>query len=234
MPKMKLGILADFISLIYPDLCQVCGNSLVKGEKYFCFSCLVSMPRTHYHLAEGNPLEQIFWGRTNIEKATSWFFYRKGSKYQNLLYQLKYRGLREIGVEMGRVFATELQAKDFFANIDVIVPVPLHPKKEKKRGYNQSLAIAEGLSNVSKIDIENDILCRTQYSDTQTRKERYARWENVSNLFTLKVEGFFAGKHVLLVDDVITTGSTIESCTQAIVACKNAKVSIVSLGFASL
>lgn len=224
----------DFSSLIYPNLCVGCGRGLVTGENFICYRCFVSMPRTHFHLVRGNPLEQIFWGRAKIEKATSWFFFQKGSNYQNLLHHLKYKGLREIGVELGRNFGSELLVTNYFGEVDLIVPVPLHSKKEKQRGYNQSLAIAEGLSPQLKIPVEPDILFRRFYSDSQTNKGRFERWENVSDLFELKLEGFFSGKHVLLVDDVVTTGSTLDACAQKILSCDGAKVSIATLGFASI
>jgi len=224
----------DLVSLIFPRLCAGCGRSLVKGEEFVCFHCLVGMPRTQFHLATGNALEQIFWGRVKIERATSWFYYQKGSDFQHILHHLKYKGMRGIGVEMGRNFAAELKDSGYFDGIDCIVPVPLHPKKEKQRGYNQSLAIAEGMSSVLSVLIEKDILIRRYYSESQTRKGRFERWENVSDLFGLKPEGYFAGKHVLLVDDVVTTGSTLEACAQKILECEGAKVSIATLGFASI
>jgi len=226
--------LQDFITLIFPHLCAGCGRSLVKGEEYICFHCLVDMPRTNFHTIPDNPLEKIFWGRVKIERATSWFFFRKGSDYQKILHHLKYKGMREIGVEMGHNFAAELKDSGFFDGIDCIVPVPLHPKKEKQRGYNQSQAIAEGISSILSIIIERDILIRRYYTESQTKKGRFERWENVSDLFEVKPEGYFAGKHVLLVDDVVTTGSTLEACAQKILECKGAKVSIATLGFASI
>jgi ComF family protein len=224
----------DFIYLIFPRLCTGCGRCLVKGEGFVCFNCLIRMPRTQFHLQQGNPLEQIFWGRVKIEKATAWFYYQKGSDYQQILHHLKYKGMREIGVELGRGFAAELKESDYFGEVDMIVPVPLHPKKERQRGYNQSQAIAEGISGILSIPIEKEILFRRYYTESQTRKGRFERWENVSDLFGLKKEGFFAGKHVLLVDDVITTGSTIEACARKILECEGAKVSVATLGFASI
>lgn len=233
IPMLK-QLFLDFSSLIYPNLCIGCGSGLVTGENFICYRCLVGMPRTHFHLVTGNPLEQIFWGRVQIEKATSWFFFQKGSNYQHLLHHLKYKGLRGIGVELGRIFGTELMVTNYFNDVDVIIPVPLHPKKEKKRGYNQSLAIAEGLSQQLKIPINSEILIRQYYSETQTHKGRFERWENVSDLFELKIEGYYSGKHVLLVDDVVTTGSTLEACAQKILSCEGAKVSIATLGYASI
>jgi ComF family protein len=224
----------DFISLIFPRLCVGCGRSLVKGEGFICLHCLVGMPRTHFDKVKSNHLEQIFWGKVKIENATSWFYYQKGSECQHILHHLKYNGLRGIGIEMGRNFAAELKDTGYFNDIDVMVPVPLHPKKERERGYNQSQAIAEGLSEILAIPIEREILYRRFYSESQTRKGRLERWENVSELFGLKVEGFFAGKHVLLVDDVVTTGSTLEACAKEVLTCEDAKVSVVTMGFASI
>ncbi|HNW50054.1 MAG TPA: ComF family protein [Prolixibacteraceae bacterium] len=231
---MLKQLVNDFSSLIYPNLCIGCGRGLVTGENYICYHCLVGMPRTYFHLVKGNPLEQIFWGRVPIEKATSWFFYRKGSDYQHFLHHLKYKGLREIGVEMGRNFGAELVATNYFGDVDLMVPVPLHPKKEKQRGYNQSVAIAEGLSQHLNVPIDNGVLIRQHYSETQTKKGRFERWENVSDLFGLTHDEYFAGKHVLLVDDVVTTGSTLEACARKILECNGAKVSVVTLGFASI
>jgi ComF family protein len=231
---MLKQLILDFSSLIYPNLCIGCGRGLVTGESYICYKCLVGMPRTHFHLVTGNPLEQIFWGRVQIEKATSWFFFQKGSHYQNLLHHLKYKRLRGIGVELGRNFGSELKVVNYFSEVDLIVPVPLHPKKEKQRGYNQSLAIAEGLSGQLEIPVENNILFRQFYSQSQTRKGRFERWENVNDLFNLNSENYFSGKHVLLVDDVVTTGSTLDACAQKILNCNGAKVSIATLAYASI
>jgi ComF family protein len=226
--------LYDFSTLIYPELCYCCEAALMKQEKLICMNCLINIPRTYYHLVNENPVEKIFWGRVKIEKATSYFLYQKGSNYQQLLHSLKYKGVREIGVELGRNFGNELSNTSFFDDIDVIVPVPLHPKKERNRGYNQSLAIAEGLSIAIDKPIDSKVLIRKHFSQSQTRKGRFARWENVSDLFDVKDQVTFAGKHILLVDDVVTTGSTLEACAQAILKCPSVKVSIATLAFSTV
>ena len=227
-------LLYDFSTLIYPELCYCCETSLVKQEKLICTNCFVKIPRTHYHLISGNPIEKIFWGRVKVEKATSYFFFQKGSNYQHLLHSLKYKGVRDIGVELGRNFGNELNQTSYFDDVDLIVPVPLHPKKEKKRGYNQSFAIAEGLSGAIHKPVESKVLIRKHFSQTQTRKGRFARWENVSELFDVKNLVTFEGKHILLVDDVVTTGSTLEACAQAVLKCPGAKVSIVTLAYSTV
>lgn len=227
-------LMEDFLSLVYPNICICCDEPMVKQEKIICSNCNIDLPRTYFHLLENNPIEQLFWGRVPIEKATSYFLFQKGSRYQKLLHYLKYKGLREIGVEMGKRFAAELQQNSYFENTDVIVPVPLHPKKERKRGYNQSLAIAEGLAFNLKKELEPDNLYRKHYSETQTRKGRFERWENVSDLFDVREPDRFSNKHVLLVDDVVTTGSTLEACTQALQKYSPVKVSIATLAFAAI
>ncbi len=228
------SLLYDFSTLIYPELCYCCETALMKQEKLICTSCLVNIPRTYYHLVDGNPIEKIFWGRAKVERATSYFLFQKGSNYQQLLHSLKYKGVREIGVELGRNFGNELNDISYFDDVDMVVPVPLHPKKEKKRGYNQSLAIAEGLSLAIHKPVDSKVLIRKHFSQSQTRKGRFSRWENVSELFDVKNLVDFEGKHILLVDDVVTTGSTLEACAQAILKCPSTKVSIATLAFATI
>lgn len=224
--------LYDFSTLIYPNLCICCNESLVKQEKMICTRCAIGLPRTYYHLNNENPVSQLFWGRVNIEKATSFFFFQKGSKYQKLLHHLKYKGEREVGVVLGSMFGADLNAINFQGNIDYIVPVPLHRRKQRQRGYNQSEAIAEGMSKTLDIKVISNNLYRKYYSATQTRKGRFERWENVNELFAQKTPELFANKHILLVDDVVTTGSTLEACARAILESENAKVSIATLAFA--
>lgn len=226
-------LLDDFLSLIYPNLCVSCDNPLVKQEQIICSKCLIELPRTHYHLVNDNPVEKIFWGRVPIEKATAYFLYQKGSNYQKILHQLKYKGLRGIGLEMGKHFGAELLQNNYFGEVDCLLPVPLHPRKERKRGYNQSLAIAEGLAQMLGKEIISDVLYRTHYSETQTQKGRFERWQNVSELFSLKNGARIEGKHVLLVDDVVTTGSTLEACAKALLTVPNVKVSVATLGFSN-
>jgi ComF family protein len=224
----------DFLSLIYPNLCFCCGEVLVKQENIICTSCVVGLPRTNFHMEEGNPVEQLFWGRVPIEKATSYFIFQKGSRYRKLLHQLKYKGFRSVGVEMGQRFGAELISSGYFDDIDVLVPVPLHPKKQRKRGYNQSLAIAEGLAFSLGKQIDSTNLYRTSHTESQTRKGRFERWQNVNALFDVRNLETFEHRHILLIDDVVTTGSTLEACAYAVRKSKGAKVSVATLAFASI
>ncbi len=225
--------ISGFIFLIYPKVCIVCGNHLVQSEKSICQQCVIDLPKTGFHLLQNNPVEKLFWGKIHVEFASAFFFFQKGSVAQKLLHNLKYKGNKEIGIELGKHYATELVRSSLIDTIDYIVPVPLHKNKLKKRGYNQSEMIAIGLSQVLSIPVETDTLVRAIENPTQTKKGVFERWENTYGVFTITNTQQFANKHILLVDDVLTTGSTIEACVQAIKQAPNAKVSFISLALAS-
>ena len=221
----------DFLQFFFPDLCVACKQILNRQEKVLCTHCLYHMPRTEFHKDPENPVSQLFWGRVKIEHAGSFFYFNKGSAYQPLIHKLKYGGRSDIGIEMGKAFGAELR-KSPFAIADMIIPVPLHPKKLKIRGYNQSEMIAKGLSMSLKLPVSNEILIRSESTDTQTRKSRFERFRNVEGKFLVASEELLEGKHVILADDVVTTGSTLESCAIAILGAKNTKVSILTLAVA--
>ncbi|MFW5978853.1 MAG: ComF family protein, partial [Bacteroidia bacterium] len=192
--------------------------------------CWMDIPKTNYHKEQGNPVEQIFWGRIPVQYATSYFFYIKGSRYQRLIHEMKYNGKKEIGYELGKKLGRELKNTSF-GQVDYVVPVPLHKKKLKKRGFNQSEWIGKGISETLEQPLATKNLYRAEYTTSQTKKSKYERWLNVENVFKLNDPQFFSDKHVLLVDDIITTGATLEACANAILQSKNARVSIASLGF---
>jgi ComF family protein len=223
---------ADSLSLFFPHLCEVCGCLLVRQERIICLSCLVELPRTNYHLQAQNSLEKVFWGRIRMERVAAYFFYSKGSAYQRLLHRLKYEGKKEIGIEMGRLYGTEMKSSGVFLDADFLVPVPLHPQKEKKRGYNQSMQFCLGLSESLGIPINNEILKRVEFTSTQTNKSRIQRWENVNNIFTVTNPDLAKNKQIILVDDVITTGSTIEACAESLISVANCKISVLSMAVA--
>ena len=222
----------DFISLIYPRICVICGNSLFQNEDILCTPCQYHLPKTNFHLLKDNQVSRIFWGRVKIENAASFLFFTKGSKVQRLIHQLKYKGKKQVGVKIGKLYAYELRKSKLYDEIDLIIPVPLHWKKQKKRGYNQSEQIGIGLSAGMDIELNTDILFRVKSSETQTKKTRFKRWENVNEIFKVKDKKQLAGKHILLVDDVITTGATIEACAQALHKIPDIKISVVSIGVA--
>jgi ComF family protein len=164
-----------------------------------------------------------------IEKAAAFSFYTRGSRIRKLVHNLKYKGITEIGHEMGRIYAISLKSSGFFKDIDIIVPVPLHPSKQRRRGYNQSEYISSGISEVAGLPVDLKSLKRISVSDTQTRRSRYERWINVEGIFGVTDSMALKGKHILLVDDVITTGSTIESCAAELLKIEDVKVSVVAL-----
>ena len=225
-----MSFFQDFISLIYPSTCAICGNSLFQNEDIICTPCQYHLPKTNFHLLKENKVSKIFWGRVKIENAASYLFFTKGSKVQRLIHQLKYKGKKQIGVKIGKLYAFELRKSKLYDEIDLIIPVPLHPKKQKKRGFNQSEYFGIGLSAGMKVEIKTDILIRTKASETQTRKSRFKRWENVNEIFDVNSKELLKCKHVLLVDDVITTGATIEACAQALHKIPDIKISVVSIG----
>ncbi len=224
--------ITDFLELLFPSLCVTCSERLITQEKFVCFNCWNDLPVTHFHLEPDNKVAQLFWGRVTIENAASYFSYRKGSKYQQLIHFTKYRGLKELGFEAGRKYGYVLRESFAFNNADYVVPVPLHPKKEKKRGYNQCKWIADGIAVSMDKKVVADNLFRKTYTSTQTRKNRYERWQNVDGIFGIRRPEQFEDKHLLLVDDVVTTGSTLEACAFEILKIRNAKVSIATLAFA--
>jgi len=220
----------DFFNLIFPKLCCACNNSLLKNENIICTSCIVSLPKTNFHLDKENPVNKVFWGRVQIEMATSFYLFSKKSKVQNLLHHLKYKGVKEVGAVVGKLFGYDLAASEYFKKIDFIVPVPLHKKKLKKRGYNQSEWIANGIAESMKISINTNSLYRKVDSQTQTKKGRYKRWENVGEIFGI-ANNELNNKSVLLVDDVVTTGATIEACAQVLIK-QNCKVYVATIAYA--
>lgn len=190
------------------------------------------MPRTNYHLQRGNPVEKAFWGQLPIERATSFFYYQRGSSYKSILFNLKYKGRKEVGEVMGRMVAAELSQSDFFSSVDLIVPVPLHPDKQKKRGYNQSEWIAKGVQSITQLPIDTGSVERTKNTETQTQKSRIGRWENVKEIFVLHQPGQFVNKHILIIDDVLTTGSTIAACASVFNEVEGAKVTVLTMALA--
>ena len=229
---MKIQLFDYLTDLLFPRLCVVCGDRLIDQEQWICLNCLHHIPRTNFHLAVDNPVARIFYGRVQIEHATSFFYFSKGSKYQTLLHNLKYKGMKELGAEIGKHFAIDLMHSPGFSSIDIVCPVPLHPNKERKRGYNQSWWIASGIAKQMNKELNADNLKRVTATETQTRKSRFERWQNVEGIFELTNPEEFFGKHVLLIDDVVTTGSTLEACANAIVSATDAKVSIATLATA--
>lgn len=229
---MIQSLWADFLDLIYPRTCVACGNTLYQHEELICSYCLVHLPKTFFHKDPKNPLLSLFWGKIPIEMVASFYFYNKGNRVQNLIHQLKYKNQPEIGMYIGKRYGKALKKSSNFSDIDVIIPVPLHSSKKKKRGYNQAEMIAEGLSSSMDIPYDVQSFIRREATETQTRKTKQERWENVKNKFKVEDPDQIINKHILLVDDVITTGSTMEACAQVLLVEEGVRISMVSIAAA--
>lgn len=204
----------DFISLFFPRYCLGCNLSLVKGEDTLCTRCLLELPKTNYHLMDDNPIKTKLIGRLNLKYAWAFLKFRKTGIVQHLLHELKYNNHPEVALKIGRIYGQELVQSGFQNEFDVIVPVPLHGSRQRKRGYNQSSKFAEGLSEAFAIPWDESISIRTTTTTTQTKKSKQERWENVKNVFDIRESQNINGQRILLVDDVITTGATLEACGQ--------------------
>ena len=222
-------LLANFVSLLYPDLCVICGEPLVENEKFFCFACYLKLPKTNCHLFTENQAIERLAGKVSLEKASSYLYYNKGGIAQKLIAEIKYKGNRNLGKWIGGYLAKDMISSGFFQGIDYVVPVPLHRSKEKKRGFNQAEKIAEGISHVTKIPMETTNVFREKANTSQTKKGVFDRWKNARNLFQLKNPELYNEKHILLIDDVLTTGSTLEAVAQSLLKSQGVKVSILTL-----
>lgn len=229
---MKNNLFTDLIRLFFPPCCIACGNALSVGEECLCLPCLQELPKIRYNPAEANEIEKRFWGKIPVEHATSYFQYTKGSDFDKILFDLKYHGKKEIGEIMGRYMAKSLSDSNFFRDIDIIIPIPLHKNRYKKRGYNQSEWLAKGISEITQIPINTTSIKRVIPNSTQTHKNLWDRWEDVQNIFEIILPHEIQEKHILLVDDVLTTGATIISCATAIMKVQGVKISILTLAAA--
>ena len=226
-----MQFLKDIFHLFFPNVCLSCKDILSNNQNCICLNCRHDLPETNFTNTQNNLIENLFRGRVQIVAATSLFFFHKKGKVQQIIHQLKYKGHQEIGTLLGGWLANDLKDNIRFKHIDCIVPVPIHPKKYKKRGYNQLTTFGNALSEILEIPfIEHDLIKR-ETAETQTHKGRVDRWENVKASFMIKDKSVFKEKHVLLIDDVITTGATIEACAQQILLSENAKISVAVLAY---
>lgn len=226
------NIFHSFLNLFFPDLCVVCNDRLTEGEQHICTDCLILLPRTNFHLQPDNRLEQFFAGRIPFQHIAAYAYFVKGGSIQSIIHELKYKRNPQIGTYIGQLCGENLRGSSFIADVDILVPVPLHPKREKERGYNQSLEICKGISEVTSIPIDSNTLIRKVNNKSQTKNSRFDRWKNVEDIFSITDSTAFQNKHILLVDDVITTGSTLEFCAKEILKCDGARISIYAVGTA--
>jgi ComF family protein len=221
------------INLFFPQLCTGCGNDLYGTEEVLCVSCIDKLPVTNFHLHANNPVEKIFWGRLPLVNASSYLYFTKDSLLQHLLHAFKYKGHREIGFYFGRCMGKSFLESNRFNQIDALIPLPLHPKKEKKRGYNQATILCNGIADVLQVPVLKDAISRVSATETQTHKSRIKRWQNMEGKFLINPRQIPPNKHVLLIDDVVTTGATLESCGLQLLKGDRLRLSIATLAYTS-
>lgn len=229
--KYNFGWLSDFGKLFFPTICIGCTQPLNAAEDTICIDCLIKLPRTNYHRLDTNPVFNKFRGRIQIDSASSFLYFARGNSARALLHHLKYNARQDIGRRLGALYAKDL-VNDGFPAPDVIIPLPLHPSKQRIRGFNQCTSIAEGLNKYFGAEIGTGFVKRISNNSTQTKKGRFERWENVERIFSIAAPEKIAGKHILLIDDVVTTGSTMEACGQTILEAKPSKLSFLTLATA--
>ena len=227
---MRIGrYLNDFTTLFFAPTCAGCDQRLVEGEAYICTACWYHLPDTRAHIDERNSGARQLWGRARLEGVASCWYFREASRVKRIIHQLKYQNRPQIGTAIGLRYGAVLVNTPPFNQADVIVPVPLHPKKFRKRGYNQSTFFANGLARAMQLPVAAHGIIRRRATESQTRKNRYERYENMLETFVANDTDAVAGKHVLLVDDVLTTGATLEACANTLLESGAAQVSAVTI-----
>lgn len=223
--------LTDFAHLFFPHICEGCGSDIIETHNIICAKCYSHLPETGFFNFSENPVAKIFYGRIKVQYAASAFYFTKHSLMQNLLIQLKYRGNKDVGIFLGKITGLQIKKSSLFNNIDIIVPLPLNKKKEFKRGYNQALLICQGIAEVLQKPINKNAIVRTVFTETQTHQNRVSRWQNMEDVFQIFQPDAIKGKHILLVDDVVTTGATLEACGQKILQIDGTQLSIATVAY---
>ncbi len=229
---MKTSLWTRILELIAPRACAVCGKRLSITEHAVCSPCLLHLPRTTYQFTPyDNPMAQLFWGLAPVSQASALFFYEPHSELARLIYHLKYGNRPDIGEDLGRIMAEEMRIAGFLDSVDVLLPVPLSSRRLRQRGYNQSEMLCRGIREITNIPVETKVLIRKHFYQSQTHLMRHQRQANVAEMFHLRDAAGLAGKHVLLVDDICTTGATLIACINALNQIPRLRVSVLTLGF---
>jgi ComF family protein len=222
----------SLLHLAFPHICEGCGSANLSRADFLCLRCLDKLPRTNFHLHPGNPVEKVFWGRLPLVAAMAQYYFTKESLVQRLMHRFKYRGHLELGQFLGNLMGESLAQAQRFTP-DLIVPIPLFPAREQQRGFNQAAVLCMGISNRLQKPLHTRLVRRTTATETQTRKGRVARWQNMEGRFELALPAEAEGRHVLLVDDVVTTGASLEACGKALLQAANLRLSVATLCFSS-
>ncbi len=222
----------SFLHLLFPHICAGCGSDILSEETALCMRCVEAMPETNFEVLSGNPVEKTFWGRLPLAAATAQFYFTKESLMQHLMHQFKYKGNKDLGLQLGMMMGEQLRDSGRF-EIDGLIPLPLFPAREKRRGYNQAFILCQGISVIMKIPVWDKAIARPRHTETQTRKGRVERWKNMEGKFILDDPEAIRDKHLLLVDDVVTTGATLEACGSELLQAENVRLSIATLCVAS-
>jgi ComF family protein len=222
----------SFLHLLFPHVCAGCGSDILNETTVLCMRCMGSMPETNFELHLNNPVEKIFWGRLPLAAATAQFYFTKESLMQHLMHQFKYKASKELGFQLGKIMGEQIKNSGRF-EVDALIPLPLFPAKEKRRGYNQATILCDGMADAMNIPVLDRVISRPQHTETQTKKGRIERWKNMEGKFILTNPAAIKNKHLLLVDDVITTGATLEACGNELLKAENVQLSIATLCIAS-
>ncbi|WP_405209145.1 ComF family protein [Aquimarina sp. LLG6339-5] len=222
-------MLSDLAYLFYPIYCAACDNPLYKNERILCTSCRHKLPLGNFHKVNAKKIEKVFYGRAKIENATSLLVFEKDSLVQNLIHNLKYRGREEIGKELGTWLGQELSQSIVYQSVDTVIPVPLHPKRLRERGFNQVEKFGQEIAEKLNAEYVDFVLKKNSYNKKQSKNSRLTRWINTSETFGIQNESLLANKHILIVDDIVTTGATLEACIQVLKSIPGIKISIATM-----
>jgi ComF family protein len=222
----------SILHFFFPHICAGCGSDILDDKNELCLRCIDSLPETHFELHRNNPVEKKFWGRLPVQSATAQFYFTRESLIQHLIHQFKYKGNAGLGLQLGKIMGVSLKSSEHF-HADALVPLPLFSHKEKRRGFNQSEILCKGIAEHLHIPVLKEVITRPRHTETQTHKGRIERWKNMEGKFVLTNAEAIEGKHILLVDDVITTGSTLESCGAELLKAANVRLSIACLSYSA-
>jgi ComF family protein len=218
----------SFLHMLFPHVCIGCGSDILNEETLLCMRCFDAMPETNFELHPDNPVEKTFAGRLPLVGGTAQFYFTKESLMQHLMHQFKYKSNKELGFQLGKIMGDQIQ-KSLRFEVDALIPLPLFPAKEKRRGYNQATILCDGMAEAMNIPVLDKVIIRPQHTKTQTKKGRIERWKNMEGKFTLSNPEAIRNKHLLLVDDVVTTGATLEACGNELLKADGVRLSVATL-----